>query len=185
MPCPEPKVFGSNQDLNLDNDVFNIISGSTINISNNVSLNNSDQLTLIATDEIILESGFYAEGGSDFNTVIVDNFCFDTGMITPENDDKFDKDIESSMLSLKEEVSYLNYKIYPNPNTGNFKIMNLNEEISYKITLFNVSGSLISDNDIIGLNEFTINSIESGIYLLKIIDMSTGRSEQHKVIISK
>lgn len=64
----------------------------------------------------------------------------------------------------------LNFRIYPNPNNGEFNIEPLFiSRISYSISIYNQLGQLVKvENDIIGFKKFHFQEMKPGSYLIEI-----------------
>ncbi|GEM_PF-1504415 len=119
--------------------------------------------------------GFYAASsvtGEDVN-VYIDNFVVrDTNAVS-----SIDENIN--------EISDNQFKVYPNPNNGEFNILNEGLSVNANISILDISGKVIKDFN----RQFTtgdtqninISNFESGIYILRV--NKNGVVEQHKIIV--
>ena len=83
-------------------------------------------------------------------------------------------------LSINENSFTNNFKIYPNPSNGNFKIEIDEKLIGAKLSIYNILGQKIKD---ITLNEIiTIQSLNKGMYLLDIENQ--GNNTAKKLIVN-
>ena len=63
-------------------------------------------------------------------------------------------------------VDYINIKLYPNPATNEFGI-ETGEKIN-AVSIYNLNGTLILSKQVLDNNVVNINSLVSGIYLVKV-----------------
>ncbi|MVO10205.1 T9SS type A sorting domain-containing protein [Flavobacterium sp. TP390] len=62
------------------------------------------------------------------------------------------------------------FVIYPNPAKESFTIVNTNNIITQKITIYDLSGKMIMSKENNGITEIAIPTVTSGVYLLKLTD---------------
>lgn len=83
------------------------------------------------------------------------------------------------------------FVVAPNPNTGNFNIINKSDNIfSGEFSLSTITGAIIYKNAYFNLNpmekeECNINDLQNGIYILSISNASNNYFERRKIIITK
>jgi len=65
------------------------------------------------------------------------------------------------------EYQLSSFKVYPNPNNGNFQIKALNDNL-YRIQLYNLSGQLIAESSFSGKQFYWESTLQTGIYILQI-----------------
>ncbi|MBP9548556.1 MAG: T9SS type A sorting domain-containing protein, partial [Chitinophagales bacterium] len=115
----------------------------------------------------------------DVNTISNDNAYFYVGgnweqsvlpgaiMIRPQVGGDYSKYTGISQLSAKEEL-----QIAPNPAHDNIRILN-NLPAGAEAEIFSITGQFISRN-LLQNNILSITDLQTGMYLLKVIDVSSG-----------
>ena len=93
------------------------------------------------------------------------------------------------MITKSYENNLNNLKVYPNPITKdkNLTILNESEKTIVKLVIFNYQGQLVLENNTEfqnGKNQFNINKLPSGIYLLRVY-FNDFSSVTTKIFISK
>ncbi len=155
IPCQGQVLITDKTLENLDDELFNVIIGTTITLADNLTLNNDQQLELIARDSIIFGSNFVNEAGNSFVTKINTSICTDI------DEEKSDSDNKCKV------------KIYPNPNSGKFVFeIDLSLINNNYYNVINENGQVIVskkpiNNSIIEIN---INKYTNGNYYLNVID---------------
>lgn len=86
-----------------------------------------------------------------------------------------------------EDFSLENFKLYPNPNKGNFNIeFNSTSSNDVKITIYDIQGRQIFDRSYPNTGMFSqnldLNNVQSGVYLVNIFDGN--QRETRKIIIN-
>ncbi|WP_035694919.1 zinc-dependent metalloprotease [Flavobacterium soli] len=86
-----------------------------------------------------------------------------------------------------EDFSLENFKLYPNPNTGNFNIeFNSTSSNDVKIAIYDIQGRQIFDRSYPNTGMFSqnldLNNVQSGVYLVNIFDGN--QRETRKIIIN-
>lgn len=84
-------------------------------------------------------------------------------------------------------VDFPKFSLFPNPNTGQFKIQLSTNSTRITLTLFDIRGRLVYENGYDNLNgnfdeDINLNHIQSGMYILNITD---GLQKSSKKIIIK
>ncbi len=139
-------------------------------------IENGANVNFIAGKEITLEPGF--ESGPNFETFITEIDFVDCGfgfksLNIPENntnlDNNFDYNLKNDTIYVKTN-NYIDIKIYPNPNYGNFVIAlsGINENL-LSIEITNIMGSIVYKKQNIQSNPLNINisTHPKGIYFVK------------------
>lgn len=91
---------------------------------------------------------------------------------------------ESSKVMQEQKNS--EFRLYPNPNNGNFSILpgNGTEEVK-SIIIYDQNGKTIKSLDgKLAKEEIDLTEVSEGLYLIKI-ELSSGKYEIHKAVISK
>ncbi len=178
--------------------IYNVVVGTNIDVASDVTLEEGQQLLLIAQDEINLAPGFSAPPGSNFEMKPNQSVCSSYSEYVP-SDDQLDSgndnqkefagnsDSSDQILSTfsKSKQPNTKIKIYPNPTK---EVLNLEFDLdhveSYKAVLVNVLGKtvFVSDN----LNntlKIDVSSFSKGTYFLEIVDKETNIPYFKEVII--
>lgn len=152
----------------------------------------------VAHEEIILQDGFVAEHGSNFHVYIEPCLSCEDERTTMnskyDNSDKYhiEDDAQNIKTSTFDNNSYTDYhtphktihgiNIYPNPTDNVFNIsFNNHDEFIKQITVVDHLGSVVINKENPNDNTFDMNSLGSGLYLVKIIS-NTGNVYFEKVI---
>ena len=85
-----------------------------------------------------------------------------------------------------EENTFTDFKVFPNPNTGNFNVQFTSESSNdVNVTVYDIRGRIILDNSYPSQATFNqniqLNNIQSGVYLLNVSDGE--RKEVKKIVI--
>lgn len=167
---------------NLDNDVYNVVTGTTIDISGNLNLANDQQLTVIGRDEINIGEGFNTTLGSDFNAYIDPSICNNVQRIS----NQFELVDSTKINSIQN--SYNLFKIFPNP-TNNFINIEFDNWQSQdcKLYLTNIENKIIFNYPFINdyCTQINLSSFSSGIYFLNVLNVKTNEISKNKIILSK
>lgn len=195
MSCDGPVNATDISDLNLSNNMYNLVIGPSINLSENITIQSGQQLELVASDKIVLGPGFTAKIGSDFVAKIDPNICDGedkTGCTS--NDAGIYKDSSASIKKSSAESKIVKTKmdckirITPNPNTGKFTLKLDPASIDlYELYLIDKYGRVLySLKSINNPNiEIDISKYSSGVYFLMILDTKNNNTFTHKVFIVK
>lgn len=195
MPCDGSIDVTDISSLNLSPEVYNVIIGSSINLSGNFTVQSGQQLEVIASDEIILGPGFTAEAGSNFVARIDDGICIGTNKmaVNSNSNDTTINNTQSSIGAESNEINSLsvnerkdcNVKIFPNPSKGKITIeITTNSANNYEIYLIDIQGkTLFTQPSIVKSNiEIDISNYGTGTYFLNIIDIKSKNAYSHKII---
>ncbi|MGB1040450.1 MAG: T9SS type A sorting domain-containing protein [Flavobacteriales bacterium] len=86
---------------------------------------------------------------------------------------------------IKEAVFSNYFKIFPNPNEGQFTLLNEGETKNYTLNVMDMQGRIIyAENKIFASNEskiIDISSFSKGVYLVQLV--SEERTEQHRIVV--
>ena len=86
---------------------------------------------------------------------------------------------ECNALSIEENEETINFEMYPNPTT-NYLNINLIDEAN--VIIYNINGQSVFSKELnIGLNNFELPSIRSGLYMVKIF--SENKTITRKLIV--
>lgn len=194
MPCGSSLNITEVENLDLSPDIYNVIIGTSINLSGNVTVQSSQQLEVIATDKIALGPGFTAEAGSYFVARIDKDICNgiykmaensdESNPPTKLSDDEIRYSSSENALSAVEKLD-CNVKIFPNPTKGKITIeFTMNPTGEHKVYLIDTQGTIIySLTPIDSTNiEIDLTSYNSGTYFLNIIDTKDKNLYSHKII---
>lgn len=166
-------------DLNLSSEVYNVIVGTTIHISGDVSLQSGQQLEVIASDQIEIESGFTSEAGSVFVARIDNNICSDVSGINIHPSPAYNK--ENNILSTEEfsdqafffddYSNQIKPSIKPNPCKDKFFVESFSLNQTYTFQCTNIEGRHIDIHPIVMGDkiEIDLSNYSSGMYFLKMI----------------
>ena len=89
----------------------------------------------------------------------------------------------SSVSTSKELNSVKNYSVFPNPSNDVINIIGGVGDVS--IRLINYAGQVVHSIDNIGKTNIDISMLDSGMYILEIIDQKTKDNEFLKVVIQR
>jgi hypothetical protein len=160
----EVTEFTETSELNLNPNEYNIIYGETIILSQNVVLEEGDQVELIATNEIILKPGFNAKQGSNFKAKV---------------------DTASSPYGMDKNFSSYGINIFPNPSS---KVLNIrmNDKKSDYLELFftDLNGKILYQSAIqSGATDIQVENYPDATYLLQIVNKKTKDAFVKKIVI--
>ncbi len=185
MPCEEIVNINDISDLDLDPELYNVVVGTTINLSSSFTLPSGEQLTLIAGNEINQEnSNIYP--GSNYQAVIDNSICQSkkkgnkSKVIASERTNQ-------SIMYMDSVKNYSPLKIYPNPNDGEFIIEFSSKRENFSIYIADINGKVIFNKADTKQSEVKINlsNQENGSYNLYIINSNKDKVYTHKIIKSK
>ena len=142
--------------------------------TSNVPSSTGDHFYYILRNETgIVRFGFYAASSvsNEDNDWFIDNFSIK----------------DTVFVGLDEVSEVTNFKIFPNPNTGIFTILNEGGANQTSVKVLDVQGRLVFD-EAYYFNEnarkvIDIHNLNAGVYVLLL--QSEGKLEQHRIIISK
>ena len=75
-----------------------------------------------------------------------------------------------------------NVTLYPNPNNGSFTIL-MPATAEAEVSITDINGKLILSGNTIGVKSINLNSIEKGVYLVKIVDVNTAAVVVKRLLI--
>lgn len=168
-------LLNSNEDFEIFNEIFNVITGASITIDGTFLVLNNQQLHLISNTEINLLPGFDAKSGSDFIARIDEWVCRTKKPIN----------IQDSYEPVEgEQVSY-----YPNPSPGSLIVeFPDNNASNYSISIYDLAGQEIdgfeqqTEKDKLILN---LNKFKNGNYLLHLVNNLNGEKIIRQFIVVK
>jgi beta-glucanase (GH16 family) len=189
LPCSNEVEILSLQDLNLSPNLFNVIVGSDILISGDLTINSGEQLAVIASNQIVIESGFLAQEGSSFIARIDESACLMAEGKWDSNDtNNIISNFSSNSRELSVDTAYTDSEtfalIYPNPTSGwvTIKLYDFDPN-KYSLYAVNSVGQVIFDKNKVDEEIVNLNFIEfsSALYFLYIYNKETSKSQQYKI----
>lgn len=196
-------VISAPSQCNLDEELFNAVTGNNVTMDCNYVVPRGQQLSLSASDNVILKSGFVAEVGSVFNArskqPIYDDRS-DTSMDDDENGiDDFVEDTSDNQI-VREDMSadgfHLSTKgsystsnglyVYPNPNSGVFRVQlpsSIQGKCSVSITDLNGHRVFVTETNGVENLSIDISSIPQGVYLLRVISLNSEYNNFQKIVL--
>lgn len=192
IPCSGTLNYTEITQLNLSNEVYNLVIGTTITVGGNFTVQNGQQLELVARDEIVLLPGFSAEAGSNFVARIDPNICAGVMKMANPSSDSTSKDPTFSFSNTDSSKAVIvtqdnkNLKIYPNPNTGLLSVEF--DQIAFQnceLYLIDGQGEVIYSLKSIKENKIEINMTEfsKGNYSLTVLDTKNKNAFVNKIIL--
>ena len=103
------------------------------------------------------------------------------------NDFSFDNfQIRDTTYLGVDEISFNNsFKVYPNPNNGEFTIQNIGDAQQSSVKLMDIQGRVVYDSEYYfnenGMKQIRVGKLNAGVYLLLL--QSDGKLEQHRIVI--
>ena len=137
----------------------------------------------IAHEDILLQDGFFAEEGCDFNARIevciscidreqknYNSFCKDK-FVTYNNDSQiFPKDSPKEIISLNNSNNFTDVLIFPNPANQSFTISFTETQESVKqLCIFDMQGKIMLRQENLSDNTVNISNLPSGTYIVQVI----------------
>lgn len=187
----------------LDNVLFNAVTGNNVTIDCNYVVPAGQQLSLSASNNVILKSGFVAEAGSVFNARSKQPVYDDRSDKGEADDEDYideladyatDKQIERDdisadgfHISTKGSYSISNgLYVYPNPNRGVFRVQ-LPSSISGKcsVSITDLNGYLVFATETDSAESLTIDisTLPKGMYLLHVVGLDSEYNNFQKIVI--
>lgn len=174
-----PATFGNDDSL-----VF------LISRNNGVSWDNTGILAVYDTGNVPSATGDHIIIDLPNETGVVKFAFYATSKVSNQDNNVYIDNFhvyDSTFVGLEEIAEIANFKIFPNPNTGIFTILNEGSPIKSSIKIVDVQGRLVFDEafffNVNGRKQVDISSLNAGVYVLMI--QSEGKLEQHRIIISK
>lgn len=166
----------------LNSSTYNSIVGNMININCPYTINQGNQLSAVATSEIILHPGFYVENGGVFSATI-DNNSSSRSTDTTNNLKK--KTSEETEMN----VSKIDVNIYPTINQGfvNIETPRDNSYTEMFVAVYDMLGNRILSQSLYGNNEYTVNlsHCPNGVYIIQVTDKEGVIIITNKIVISR
>jgi len=190
IPCAGEVTATDITQLNLSNDIYNFIIGTTITVGGNVTIQNGQQLELVARDEIGLLLGFTAEAGSNFVARIDPTICAginkmaSTDRTTKDSVTSFSEVSQSNALTTQVDKNY-KIKTYPNPNNGIFSVEFDGGPLQeYELYLIDGTGKVVYSLKSIKNNKVDIDmtGFGKGNYIITVLDTKNKNAFVNKII---
>lgn len=187
----------------LHEELFNVVTGVNIAFDCGYIVPDGQQLSLSASGDVILKSGFVAEAGSVFNVRSVQPIYddkSDKGGADDENytdeladyitDNQFERDDISAdgfHLSTKGSYSFSNgLYVYPNPNRGVFRIqLPLSDLGKCVVLITDTNGHLVFSSEANTAENIVIDisTMPKGIYLLRVMSLCSEYNNFQKIVM--
>lgn len=187
----------------LHNELFNVVTGSNVTIDCEYIVPAGQQLSLSASDTVILKSGFVAEAGSVFNArskqPIYDNRSGNnddeednnTAYIIDDPDDIqiVRNDLSSDGFHMSTKGSYSTSNglfVYPNPNSGVFRVqLPSSIPVNCSVSITNSNGCLVYYSKATAAENISIDisTLPKGIYLLQVIGLKSEYNNLQKIVV--
>lgn len=193
--CPGTINATDISQLNLSNEIYNLVIGTTITLGGNFTVPSGQQLEIIARDEIIVGPGFVVENGSNFYARIDPTICQGVMKIgnissdsTHNNSTPSNAISENSDLGINQNSNRYKIKTYPNPNNGKFTIEFENQNFEYlEVYLIDANGRIAFSSSKIRESKLEINMSSSakGTYILNILDTRNKKAFVNKIVFNQ
>lgn len=166
----------------LNSSIYNSIVGNTIDINCPYTINQGNQLSAVATSEIVLYPGFYVENGGIFSASINDN----SNSKTTDTINKLKKTVIDETVT---DIPQIDINIYPTLNQG-FVIIETTPNCPFTevcAVVYDMLGHRILSQSLCGDNEYTVNlsNCPNGAYIIQIINKEGVIIKTTKIVISK
>jgi hypothetical protein len=89
----------------------------------------------------------------------------------------------SEIRSIKGTAASTDFSIYPNPSTGNAKITVTDVTESTDVQVVDNSGRIIKTVSMNNNNSIDLNNLQKGMYMIRIVDKTTGESLTKKLTV--
>lgn len=163
-----------------NNYVIDYHANNTLMASNNFTIVTPSEVEFTAGKKVILKPGFKALAGSKFHAYIDNQLACNmpylrTGNTSPtENNDP----------ELKQQIKEaFNFKVFPNPNTGNFTVYLEESNQTQTVTILNMLGEKVSQiNTLEQKLEINLVSYPKGVYFVNV--QSDKGSKSKKIVIN-
>lgn len=188
--CTGNMVITNNSQLNLNVENYNVIEGTSINLSGDILLQSGQQLALIENTEIVIGPNFTADAGSDFLAMTSPTVCNLSKSIKIEEDaNEFSQDVSTKNKMSQNTDDKFNSNseilIYPNSTRDNLYIEFLSNEIcNYNIIITDLQGKVLYDTKKTDSKKMVLDlsHYNTGFYFLKIINENTNKMYFDKIL---
>ncbi len=187
-PCQNLNITDYSQ-FPLNNQVYNVMVGKSVIINCNFTVLSSQQLEVVAKNNITIDPGFNAIAGSLFNARIEPTVCISTLDRDTSNDFRdtlFPGLNIKNFLPLDSVNENTDIQIFPNPNDGSFTIdFGSNDYQDFSLIISNTDGQIIYSIAVFFKSDITVNlkNNPKGIYILYLQNRKTNNAFKHKIII--
>ncbi|MDC1370330.1 fibronectin type III domain-containing protein, partial [Flavobacteriales bacterium] len=138
----------------------------------NVPSNTGDHIKYLLRNKTgIVKFGFYATTtiSNEDNDWFIDNFSIK----------------DTVFVGLPELADVNSFKVFPNPNTGEFNIQNIGDAQQSSVKLMDIQGRVVYESQYYfnenGMKQIKVGKLNAGVYLLLL--QSDGKLEQHRIVI--
>lgn len=137
--------------------------------------------TELSTQPSLFSHDFVMTEETDYNSFLSFNVG-NSALTTIYLDDISLSDECSSLTALEETNSKQEVSIYPNPVRNKINLMIEGEGLKLRASLYDLNGKLIkSFSDIFQMH---VDGIPNGVYLLELMDLSTGEVTVHRISVA-
>lgn len=91
----------------------------------------------------------------------------------------------SEVRSVRGDGTASSITVYPTPSTTGNVTVSVSGLQSFKMNLMDMTGRTIKSVNSNGTNDIRLTNLQSGLYLVKIIDLKTGEQSSEKIVVSK
>lgn len=189
----------------LDNELFNAVTGSNVTMDCDYVVPRGQQLSLSASNTVILKSGFVAEAGSVFNARSKQPVYDDNDDDDDEDDDDGDYTDDLIDDSADNQIKRENYLtdgfhlstngsystsnglcVYPNPSSGVFRVQ-LPSLVPGKcsVSITNLNGHSVFYTEAAAAENISIDisALPKGIYLLQVVGLDSEYNNLQKIVL--
>lgn len=187
LGCSVDLSFNSNSELNLSSDVYNVIVGNNLTLGSDIHIGADQQLTLIGSNEIIIDQNTIIENGANFTTEIRPDLCSGYHLMLNNDTEKYDESKTDFNTVLNTEElpdikSSKNIQIKPNPFDNKITIEAPNTNQFYWIKINNLLGNRVFESTIKSTSEFDLSFLQAGVYLISLYDSDHNILKNDKLV---
>ncbi len=163
-----------------NNYVIDYHANNTLMASNNFTIVTPSEVEFTAGKKVILKPGFKALAGSKFHAYIDNQLACNTPYLRTGNTSP----TENNDPELKQQIiEAFNFKVFPNPNTGNFTVYLEESNQTQTVTILNMLGEKVSQiNTLEQKLEINLVSYPKGVYFVNV--QSDKGSKSKKIVIN-
>lgn len=97
----------------------------------------------------------------------------------------FVNDKDYLLSTPEEEVVTLNPQFYPNPTNGVITVDGLDPQITVVAQMFDMSGRMVWSDGQMTNGQIAMHQLEDGVYLLRLLDETTGQTSTSRIILQR
>lgn len=188
----------------LDNELFNAVTGINVTMGCDYVVPRGQQLSLSASNTVILKSGFVAEAGSVFNARSKqpvyddrsdngddDDEDYADDLIEDSTDNQIERDnyylIDGFHLSTNGSYSTSNgLYVYPNPTNGVFRVQLPSLVLGQcSVSITELNGHRVFNAEATAAENISIDisALPKGIYLLQVVGLDSEYNNIQKIVL--